>query len=176
MSKPVYKKTKFWVLVFLILGLILRFFFPTAEEIDKEEKSIKKLTHVRTAIVKSEKFNNELKLFGNAIPFQHSILISKYSGDITEIYKKQGDLVKKDDELAQNYLCQAIATGNLDAALYLDEKYLKIRELFSGLLDEIKGDKVKVEPQKPCIKTTKLGRNEPCSCGSNLKYKNCCGK
>lgn len=95
--------------------------------------------------------------------------------ELGKIYYK-GELVKKDDELAQNYLCQAIATGNLDAALYLDEKYLKIRELFSGLLEEIKGDKVKVEPQKPCIKTTKLGRNEPCSCGSNLKYKNCCGK
>ncbi|MDN3381565.1 DUF4145 domain-containing protein [Pseudoalteromonas sp. APC 3358] len=95
--------------------------------------------------------------------------------ELGKIYYK-GELVKKDDELAQNYLCQAIATGNLDAVLYLDEKYLKIRELFSGLLEEIKGDKVKVEPQKPCIKTTKLGRNEPCSCGSNLKYKNCCGK
>lgn len=95
--------------------------------------------------------------------------------ELGKIYYK-GELVKKDDELAQNYLCQAIATGNLDAVLYLDEKYLKIRELFSGLLGEIKGDKVKVEPQKPCIKTTKLGRNEPCSCGSNLKYKNCCGK
>lgn len=95
--------------------------------------------------------------------------------ELGKIYYK-GELVKKDDELAQNYLCQAIATGNLDAVLYLDEKYLKIRELFSGLLEEIKGDKVKVEPQKPCIKTTKLGRNEPCSCCSNLKYKNCCGK
>ena len=95
--------------------------------------------------------------------------------ELGKIYYK-GELVKKDDELAQNYLCQAIATGNLDAALYLDEKYLKIRELFSGLLDEIKGDKVKVEPQKPFTKATKLGRNEFCLCGSNLKYKNCCGK
>lgn len=95
--------------------------------------------------------------------------------ELGKIYYK-GELVKKDDELAKNYLCQAIATGNLDAALYLDEKYLKIRELFSGLLDEIKGDKVKVEPQKPFTKATKLGRNEFCLCGSNLKYKNCCGK
>ena len=95
--------------------------------------------------------------------------------ELGKIYYK-GELVQKDDELAQNYLCQAIATGNLGAVLYLDEKYLKIRELFSGLLDEIKGAKVKIGPQKCCTKTTKLGRNEPCLCGSNLKYKNCCGK
>ncbi|QLJ10135.1 SEC-C metal-binding domain-containing protein [Pseudoalteromonas sp. JSTW] len=53
---------------------------------------------------------------------------------------------------------------------------MKIRKLFSGLLGEIKGDKVKIGSQKSCIKTTKLGRNEPCFCGSNVKYKNCCRK
>ncbi|WP_405630007.1 DUF4145 domain-containing protein [Pseudoalteromonas sp. Ld20] len=95
--------------------------------------------------------------------------------ELGKIYYK-GELVKKDDGLAQKYLCEAIATGNLDAALYLDEKYWQLRNLFSGLLDEIKDAKVKIGPQKCCTKTTKLGRNEPCSCGSNLKYKNCCGK
>ena len=30
--------------------------------------------------------------------------------------------------------------------------------------------------QIPFIATTKLGRNDKCSCGSNKKYKNCCGK
>lgn len=29
--------------------------------------------------------------------------------------------------------------------------------------------------QKP-LAVTKLGRNDPCSCGSDLKYKKCCGK
>jgi SEC-C motif domain protein len=29
--------------------------------------------------------------------------------------------------------------------------------------------------QKP-LAVTKLGRNDPCSCGSGLKYKKCCGK
>lgn len=95
--------------------------------------------------------------------------------ELGKIYYK-GELVPKDDKLAQQYLCQAIAIGNFDAALYLDEKYLKIRELFSGLLDEIKGAKVKIGPQKCFTKTTKLGRNELCSCGSNAKFKNCCGK
>lgn len=26
------------------------------------------------------------------------------------------------------------------------------------------------------IKSNKVGRNDPCPCGSNLKYKKCCGK
>jgi SEC-C motif-containing protein len=29
--------------------------------------------------------------------------------------------------------------------------------------------------QKP-ISVTKVGRNDPCSCGSGIKYKKCCGK
>lgn len=30
--------------------------------------------------------------------------------------------------------------------------------------------------QNPAVKTEKIGRNEPCPCGSGLKYKKCCGK
>ncbi|MBQ4833197.1 DUF4145 domain-containing protein [Pseudoalteromonas sp. MMG010] len=109
--------------------------------------------------------------------FQKAVMLgcNQSMFELGKIYYK-GELVPKDDELAQHYLCQAIATGNLKAVLYLDEKYLKIRELFSGLLEEIKGDRVKIRPQKSYTKTTKLGRNEPCLCGSNVKYKNCCGK
>jgi len=32
------------------------------------------------------------------------------------------------------------------------------------------------ERTMPIIKDDKIGRNEPCPCGSNLKYKNCCLK
>lgn len=33
-----------------------------------------------------------------------------------------------------------------------------------------------LNPQKPTRVEKKLGRNEPCSCGSGKKYKNCCGQ
>ncbi len=36
------------------------------------------------------------------------------------------------------------------------------------------GDKPKPKPQR--IVTNKVGRNDPCPCGSGLKYKKCCGK
>lgn len=30
--------------------------------------------------------------------------------------------------------------------------------------------------QRPVVRGPKIGRNDPCSCGSGLKYKKCCGK
>jgi SWIM/SEC-C metal-binding protein len=33
-----------------------------------------------------------------------------------------------------------------------------------------------LNPAKPMIAEKKVGRNEPCSCGSGKKYKNCCGR
>lgn len=117
MQKPFYKKTKFWVLILLILGLVLRFTFPSVEEEVKKVKEVTKLTHVRTEIIKTETFNNTLQVFGNAIPYQHSILISKYSGDITHIYKKQGDLVQKDEaifKIQDNGLTERLRTTELN--------------------------------------------------------------
>ena len=29
---------------------------------------------------------------------------------------------------------------------------------------------------KPVVSQKTIGRNDPCSCGSNLKFKKCCGK
>ena len=31
-------------------------------------------------------------------------------------------------------------------------------------------------PPKPFIREPKIGRNDPCPCGSGKKYKKCCGK
>jgi len=33
-----------------------------------------------------------------------------------------------------------------------------------------------LHPQKPTVVEKKVGRNEPCLCGSGKKSKNCCGK
>ena len=33
-----------------------------------------------------------------------------------------------------------------------------------------------LNPPKPIIAEKKVGRNEPCPCGSGKKYKKCCGK
>jgi SWIM/SEC-C metal-binding protein len=33
-----------------------------------------------------------------------------------------------------------------------------------------------LNPQKPTVAGKKVGRNEPCPCGSGKKFKNCCAK
>ena len=45
----------------------------------------------------------------------------------------------------------------------------KERQMFTN-----KDDSVKKEPKKNTDK--KVGRNDPCPCGSGKKYKHCCGK
>lgn len=44
----------------------------------------------------------------------------------------------------------------------------------TDILQATHGDEVHVK--KPVVKKDKVGRNEPCPCGSGEKYKHCCGK
>nr|WP_019537154.1 DUF1186 domain-containing protein [Paenibacillus ginsengihumi] len=37
-------------------------------------------------------------------------------------------------------------------------------------------DNIYPKPTNPAIKVEKIGRNDPCTCGSGKKYKKCCGK
>ena len=32
------------------------------------------------------------------------------------------------------------------------------------------------EPKEPHVRDVKIGRNDPCPCGSGKKYKKCCGR
>ncbi len=49
---------------------------------------------------------------------------------------------------------------------------------WEGIFDEEKRKHIKKEynRSKTVIKGEKVGRNDPCPCGSGLKYKKCCGK
>jgi len=42
--------------------------------------------------------------------------------------------------------------------------------------EDITGLERLLNPPKPKIAEKKVGRNEPCPCGSGNKYKKCCGK
>ncbi|MEA3427753.1 MAG: PBPRA1643 family SWIM/SEC-C metal-binding motif protein [Thermodesulfobacteriota bacterium] len=42
--------------------------------------------------------------------------------------------------------------------------------------EDITDLEILLNPQKPKIAEKKVGRNEPCPCGSGKKYKKCCGK
>ena len=57
-------------------------------------------------------------------------------------------------------------------------------ELFKQVMTKTKQQPAQARPgaaagggvKKPVVKTVKVGRNDPCPCGSGKKYKNCCGK
>ncbi len=42
--------------------------------------------------------------------------------------------------------------------------------------EDISDLEILLNPQKPRIVEKKVGRNEPCPCGSGKKYKKCCGE
>ena len=60
-------------------------------------------------------------------------------------------------------------TAFIDEGIYSPVNILFNSELFSNLIG-LKDEECKE------VKTQSVGRNEPCPCGSGLKYKNCCGK
>ena len=56
--------------------------------------------------------------------------------------------------------------------LYSSATVLFCSNAFSQVFDIISVPK----PEKPAEQIKKVGRNEPCPCGSGKKYKNCCGR
>ena len=51
------------------------------------------------------------------------------------------------------------------------------RKAIAKGIREIQDGEVREAPkQKPIINDDKIGRNDPCPCGSGKKYKKCCGK
>ena len=49
---------------------------------------------------------------------------------------------------------------------------------WEGIFDAKKRHELTLQQKKSrtIVKATKVGRNDPCPCGSGKKYKNCCGK
>ena len=76
-----------------------------------------------------------------------------------ELFDQMLDVIDKETTM---YLVQAEIKQNLER-----------REVVKGKAVE---DSNKEKKKKPIKKGKKIGRNEPCPCGSGKKYKQCCGK
>lgn len=71
------------------------------------------------------------------------------------------------DELVKTYKSEY-----LNSKLYSSATVLFCSNAFSEIFDYIS-----TEPSEaPAVSMGKVGRNEPCPCGSGKKYKNCCGR
>ena len=78
----------------------------------------------------------------------------------TEGYNLFDELLSKIDAQATTYLLKAEVRQNSER-----------KKVAEGVTNDGK-DKVSKGPKK----VQKIGRNEPCPCGSGKKYKQCCGK
>jgi len=56
------------------------------------------------------------------------------------------------------------------------EDNMKRQKVAEGQAVKAGSDSGEVVKKKPIVKGQKIGRNDPCPCGSGKKYKNCCGK
>ena len=71
---------------------------------------------------------------------------------------------------------EMLSTIDKETAMYLLKAEIRQNiERKQVVKGEAKGDRNKTKKAEP-KKVTKIGRNEPCPCGSGKKYKNCCGK
>ena len=101
-----------------------------------------------------------------------------------QLWKPEGDTFV-DDELYK-LLAPILIAGHPEHDEYL-KKHMDIDELLEKLPDELTGlvmgifDRLRPFREQKVLHGTesknkpKIGRNDPCPCGSGLKYKKCCG-
>ena len=87
-----------------------------------------------------------------------------------------GSFVKQDDMLAEEFLQKAIKRGNFEAKKYYFFNFKQNRQALAELMS-LKMKKIASALQSiHSNNTPKIGRNDLCPCGSDKKYKKCCGK
>jgi multidrug efflux system membrane fusion protein len=165
MQKPFYKKTNLLILFALSVLLILRFSFPNTTETvstSKEDNSEKALRHVRMETINSEKFEHEIRIFSETIPIKKTDLISKYNGDISKIFIKEGDFVKEGQkiiEIKDNGLEDSLKSANLA----LEEQVLKIEASKSlkskGLISQLEFINAQTEYKKALSNQVSASKN-----------------
>ncbi len=66
--------------------------------------------------------------------------------------------------------------GKEVATLFEENGWNYTVELEPDKPEDISDLEILLNPAKPKMVEEKVGRNEPCPCGSGKKYKKCCGK
>ena len=107
----------------------------------------------------------------------------------TDIETMVGFLDGIDDSLKQSNNLEAI-TGDSEVTIDIDLEKLYMNMVacnaewlytlpeWDNIFDKEKRDELYKQEKSShtIVKTKKIGRNDPCPCGSGLKYKKCCGK
>jgi hypothetical protein len=109
-------------------------------------------------------FLNEKDILKNA-----SLLIKRVRKIHKQIVKNARD--PKNWGMAKSFAMAAIEAG---VDITNEKEMQKFMALYNQRLASLAGDKGKMSNIKS--KKYKVGRNDPCPCGSGKKYKNCCGR
>jgi tetratricopeptide (TPR) repeat protein len=103
----------------------------------------------------------------------------------SDCYSFGFDKTKEDYEKAEKIIRKALEQKDLRDRLDVVMRAIEIYEVLDqkDKVKELKKEAISLERHranktvmKPPIKAIKIGRNEPCPCGSGKKYKKCCGK
>lgn len=90
--------------------------------------------------------------------------------------------IQKHDKIIANDELEILEMYFVDSKIRQSNGFIYIPTLEYNLADKIYYEKHGIQYKHPKFKTKnifkkqKIGRNDPCSCGSGKKYKKCCGK
>ncbi|TWX65942.1 DUF4145 domain-containing protein [Colwellia demingiae] len=105
-------------------------------------------------------------------------------GELGILYHK-GFIVEKNNDKSEVLLLDGISKGSYVAKRYhlieFEDLVGQMQKGMQDFLDQFdkQSEQIQkeIEESKPKpLRVIKVGRNDPCSCGSNKKYKKCCGK
>ena len=114
--------------------------------------------------ISSNEFNEEEKIFKKSLFFKHQ-KFTQLRSEISEELNKIGEL--------SEFIINGGKSDDNNSELSLLEDLFSPKKDFKDSNDSYYDSSIINEP----IKTEKkVGRNEPCPCGSGKKYKKCCGK
>lgn len=105
-------------------------------------------------------------LVNNSIPSSILEKVAALYPNFMDVINKELDTTLTFEELLKEYKSEF-----LGKTIYSSATTLFCSSAFSSMFEEISETKQEVQP----VLDRKVGRNEPCPCGSGKKYKNCCG-
>ena len=108
-------------------------------------------------------------LVGEEIDFSGIRATAKYSDEsLNKTYTY--------NELTITYAEDITATtGDKEVIVSFMDPHLNVKQVATVTNEGFMGDGSKAAPKKPVVNKAKVAPNDPCPCGSGLKYKKCCG-
>lgn len=122
----------------------------------------------------TEKFEGKLKELSEKFHMNPVIFAGFLDGINTSLVEEQNmEELNEDTDITLNIDFEKLYFNMLDAKA---EWLYRLPEWDGVLREERREEITKEFKQSQIAVSSKIGRNDPCSCGSGKKYKKCCGK